>query len=143
MTARGVLLLLFFPWALVLAQGQATWPCADEVAKTGPYSRVLNVGTPISNDGLVERRVLPDISDIKGKRLTSSVAVDVILDLDGKVACAHAKGNADPLATRSVEAAKQWKFKPYLLNDKPIPIQTQIVFVFKRDAGGTTVASRN
>ena len=116
------------------SQTQTSWPCADEVAKTGPYSHALKVGPPISNDGLIERKVLPDISDLKGKRLDSRIVVDVILDQDGKVACARAKGNDETLAARSVDAAKQWKFRPYLLNDKPIPIQRQIVFVFKKQA---------
>jgi Gram-negative bacterial TonB protein C-terminal len=92
---------------------------------------VVKIGPPISNNGLVERRVLPDISDFKGRKLDSRIVVDVILDQEGRVACARAKGKDDALVSRSIDAAKQWRFRPHLLNDKPIPIQTQIVFVFK------------
>ncbi len=112
------------------AQTNDAWPCADEVAKTGPYPHMLKLGVPISNNGLVERKVLPDVSDLKGRKLDSTIVIDVILDREGRVACARAKGSDDVLASRSLSAAKQWKFKPHLVNDKPIPIQTQIVFVF-------------
>ncbi len=113
------------------AQTKGGWPCADAVAKTGPYAHVYKAGVPISNDGLIEKKVVPDISDLKGRRLDSTIVVDVILDQDGRVACARAEGNDDVRASRSLDAAKQWKFRPYLLNGKPIPIQRQIVFVFE------------
>jgi TonB-like protein len=121
---------LFLP---AFAQTKNAWPCADEVAKTGPYPHVVKVGPPISNEGLIERKVLPDISDFKGRKLNSRIVVDVILDQEGRVVCARAKGNDGALASRSLDAARQWKFRPYLLNDKPIPIQTQIVFVFENE----------
>jgi hypothetical protein len=113
------------------AQTKDAWRCADEVAKTGPYPHLLKLGVPISNNGLVERKVLPDVSDLKGRKLDSTIVIDIILDQEGRVACARAKGNDSVLASRSLNAAKQWKFKPHFLNDKPIPIQTQIVFVFE------------
>jgi protein TonB len=40
------------------------------------------------------------------------------------------KGDAN-LARAAVEAVKQWKYKPYYLNDQPVEIQTQITVNFK------------
>jgi TonB family protein len=40
------------------------------------------------------------------------------------------KGDAS-LARAAVEAVKQWKYKPYYLNDQPVEIQTQITVNFK------------
>jgi hypothetical protein len=114
-----------------LAQTKDAWPCADEMARAGPYPQVLKPGAPYSNNGLVERKVLPDISDLKVTKLDSTVVIDVILDQEGRVACTRTKGSDTLLVQRSLDAAKQWKYRPYLLNDKPIPIQTQIVFVFE------------
>jgi protein TonB len=35
------------------------------------------------------------------------------------------------LAHAAVEAVKQWKYKPYLLNGEPVDIQTQVTVIFK------------
>jgi protein TonB len=35
------------------------------------------------------------------------------------------------LAHAAVEAVKQWKYKPYLLDGEPIEIQTQVTVNFK------------
>ena len=40
--------------------------------------------------------------------------------------------HGDPqLARAALEAVKQWKYKPYLLNGEPVEIQTQITVNFK------------
>jgi len=40
--------------------------------------------------------------------------------------------SGDPQLTRSaVDAVKQWKYKPYLLNGEPVEIQTQVTISFK------------
>ena len=39
-------------------------------------------------------------------------------------------GNAQ-LARAAVDAVKQWKYKPYYLNNEPVEIQTQIIVNFK------------
>ena len=35
------------------------------------------------------------------------------------------------LAPAAIEAVKQWKYKPYLLNGSPVEIQTQVTINFK------------
>jgi protein TonB len=35
------------------------------------------------------------------------------------------------LARAAVDAVKQWKYKPYLLNGEPVEIQTQVTMNFK------------
>ena len=41
-----------------------------------------------------------------------------------------ASGNPQ-LARAAVDAVKQWKYKPYLLNGEPVEIHTQITVNFK------------
>jgi len=35
------------------------------------------------------------------------------------------------LSRAAVDAVKQWKYKPYYLNNEPVEIQTQIIVNFK------------
>jgi protein TonB len=40
--------------------------------------------------------------------------------------------SGDPqLSHAAVDAVKQWKYKPYLLNGEPVEIQTQVTVNFK------------
>jgi periplasmic protein TonB len=81
---------------------------------------------------LAQNKTLPDISDLKGKNLSSTVILRIIIGKDGAVRCVDpVQGDAD-LFPRSVEAARQWRFRPYLLNGQPIMVQTRIEFVFKK-----------
>lgn len=39
--------------------------------------------------------------------------------------------SGDPMLSRAaVDAVKQWKYRPYLLNGQPVEIETQITVVF-------------
>lgn len=35
------------------------------------------------------------------------------------------------LATAAIEAFKQWKYKPYLLNGRPVKVETQVIVNFQ------------
>jgi protein TonB len=39
------------------------------------------------------------------------------------------------LAPAAIEAVKQWRYKPYILNGEPVPVETQITVNFTL-AGG-------
>ncbi len=34
------------------------------------------------------------------------------------------------LAPAAIAAVKQWKYRPYLLNGKPVKVETQVVVIF-------------
>ncbi len=111
--------------------GQASWPCIEETkAESGGHAIRVSAGV---SSRLVRRKVLPDISDLKGKKLDSLVIVDVILDTKGNVRCARAQqGDAD-LFPRSIEAAEQWQLKPFQLNGETVVVDNQIQFRYKKN----------
>jgi len=122
---------LFLTTASVFGQLGTSWPCADELKRSQGVKQIVPVSAGVSV-GLVRKKVLPDISDLKHSKTKSDVAVRIAIGKDGMVLCAEAEEGDNDLWARSVDAAKQWQFKPYMLNGEPVIIQTMIEFSFNK-----------
>ena len=48
-----------------------------------------------------------------------------IIDTQGSVASLKLVSGHPLLAPAAIEAVKQWKYKPYLLNQQPVEMETQ------------------
>ena len=79
--------------------------------------------------GLVQQKVLPDAVDLKSVK-NADVRVKVRIDESGNVACAMGDDGDPALFERSESAAKEWKFKPYLVNGKPVIVESVFYFHF-------------
>jgi hypothetical protein len=56
-----------------------------------------------------------------------------VVDTKGSVMCARALHKSHPLLRKSCEdAARKWRFKPFLVDGKPVSTQGTIVFHVKR-----------
>jgi len=91
---------------------------------------------------LIVRRVLPEYPEAALKRhLDGAVTITVLIDTHGDVEkTSNAAG--DPLLVLAVtDSVKQWKFKPYYLNRKPVPIESQVTITFELKDGKGTVHS--
>ncbi len=132
MKIRTVLATVFF-LATAAAFGQAApnWPCAEDLIKSEGDNRRVRVSTGVAL-AFAEKEMLPDVSDLKGSKIKSDVVVKLLIGKDGVVRCADAVEGASDLWARSVEAAKRWQFKPYLLNGEAIIVETRIEFAFKK-----------
>jgi hypothetical protein len=129
---NAVLIAVMFTASFLCGQGPAGWPCADDVFKSEGDNRRVRVGTVVVA-GFVEKKVLPDVSDLKDKKTNSTVVFKTLIGKDGTVRCADAVKGDTNLVPRSREALKQWRFRPYLLNGQPIMVDTEILFIFKED----------
>jgi TonB-like protein len=82
---------------------------------------------------LAERKVLPDIADLKGRELTAEVAVEVVVSKTGSVTKARAFKGDPGLFKRSQEPALRWHYKPYLMVGEPVEVDTTLEFRFTKD----------
>jgi protein TonB len=82
---------------------------------------------------MADRKVLPDIADLKGRELNAEVAVIVAVSKTGSVTGARALSGDSSLFKRSQGAALKWHYQPYLLNGKPIEFDTTLKFKFTKD----------
>lgn len=84
-------------------------------------------------EGLVIHKVMPEYPDeAKRVRATGDVTVAIVINQQGNViSAALIKGNP-VLADAAIDAVKQWKYNPYILNGVPIEVETTAVVVFKQ-----------
>ena len=70
------------------------------------------------------------ISDAKAARIQGSVAIAAIIGKDGSVQSERLISGHPSLAPAAMDAVKQWKFRPYLLNGEAIEVDTQVTINF-------------
>jgi protein TonB len=64
-------------------------------------------------------------------RVQGPVQLQATINKDGNISNVKVVSGNAQLARAAVEAVKQWKYKPYYLNNEPVEIQTQIIVNFK------------
>jgi len=63
-------------------------------------------------------------------RIQGPVVMAVVIGKDGNVRAVSLVSGHPMLAHAAIEAVKQWKFRPYLLNGNPVEVDTQITVNF-------------
>ena len=75
--------------------------------------------------GLLIKKVPPDYPDLaKQERVQGQVILLAEIDENGNVEHLKPISGDSMLATAAIEAVKQWKYKPYLLNGQPVKVET-------------------
>lgn len=126
---KKTLALLVVAFTCSMASAQQAQSFA-ECSKHLPGTQKIRVSPGVIRI-LAQRKVLPDASDLKGSK-GSNVTLKILIDETGAVACAAASGGHEELYPRSLEAARKWTFKPYLLNGKPIIVEGSFVFHYNK-----------
>ena len=68
--------------------------------------------------------------EARKKHIQGDVVLRVTIDREGNVMDQKLIEGEPILADAAVEAVKQWKYKPYLLNGEPVEVETQVVIRF-------------
>jgi TonB family protein len=72
--------------------------------------------------------------EAKKARIDGSVVLAVSIAADGTVHATHVVSGPVPLRASAMDAVKQWKYRPYLLNGDPIAVDTQVTVVYSLPA---------
>jgi protein TonB len=64
-------------------------------------------------------------------RIQGDVVLDAIIDSDGVVRDLKAVSGPAILVAPAIQAVRQWRYKPYLLNGQPVEVETQIKLQFR------------
>jgi len=64
--------------------------------------------------------------DAKKAKVQGKVVIDVTIDKEGNVANPQPVSGPPMLENSALDAVKQWKYKPYLLNGEPMEVETTI-----------------
>jgi TonB family protein len=81
--------------------------------------------------GLLVKRVPPDYPEVaRQARVQGQVVLHAIINKNGDIEELSLVSGHPMLAPAALEAVKQWKYKPYLLNGQPVKVVTQIIVNF-------------
>lgn len=90
----------------------------------------VSVSTAVAQSLLVTKVQPQYPADAKEQHLQGIVVLKVIIDKEGNVSNIQLITGLPELAPATIEAVKQWKYKPYLLNETPVEIETRIQVSF-------------
>jgi len=96
-----------------------------------PVLQTLSVSQGVSQ-GLLLKKVQPKYPpNALHMRVEGAVQLMATISKDGDISAVKILSGEPQLAHAALDAVKQWKYKPYLLNGEPVEIQTQITVNFK------------
>ena len=80
---------------------------------------------------LLVKRVDPEYPfEARRKRMQGSVVLHIVITKAGDVATVELVVGDPLFAAAAMDAVKQWKYKPYLLDGIPIEVDTQVLVSF-------------
>jgi periplasmic protein TonB len=86
--------------------------------------------------GLIIRRVQPAYPPLaRQARIQGPVVLQAEIGRDGSIQNLRLISGHPMLAPAAIEAIKQWKYKPYILNGEPVEVETTITFNFTLSGG--------
>ena len=99
------------------------------VPQPGPQTLKISQGV---SQGLLIKKVAP-VYPARALRthVQGSVQLLATISKDGEITKVTVLSGDNGLARAAMEAVKQWKYRPYLLDSQPMEIQTQITVNFK------------
>jgi periplasmic protein TonB len=82
--------------------------------------------------GMVIRKVQPTYPQMaKIARVQGNVVLAAIIGKDGTIQNLHVVSTASPLLNQAaIDAVKQWRYKPYILNGEPVEVDTTVTVTF-------------
>jgi TonB family protein len=86
----------------------------------------LSVSADVMAENLLNK-VLPVYpEEAKKAKIQGTVVLDAVIGKDGKVKSLRAVSGPNELQQSSLDAVRQWTYKPYLLNGDPIEVKTTV-----------------
>ena len=106
-----------------------------EASGNKPPEAALPSIEPVSVSESAERALLSDQPAIhyppNVKVQQGTVILQVLVGRDGAVQDAKFLQGSLAFARTAIDGVKEWKFKPYTLNGRPVSVQTQFTISFK------------
>jgi TonB family protein len=119
----AILIILLAPIASISYAAQT--PAATTVAAT----RV----SAAEQEKRLTKRVNPKYpKEAFDAKLTGIITLETIIGTDGKVTSVRLIGKGEDLLVKSaMDAVKQWLYKPYKVDGKPVAVMTMVTINFK------------
>ncbi|MGA2572011.1 MAG: energy transducer TonB [Terracidiphilus sp.] len=72
--------------------------------------------------------VYPPIA--RAARISGTVVLDAVISKTGSVESLHVVSGHPMLVQAALDAVRQWRYRPFLLNGMPVEVQTTVTVTF-------------
>jgi periplasmic protein TonB len=63
-------------------------------------------------------------------RTEGTVTLTAVIDKSGRITQLHVVSGPALLINAAIDAVRQWRYKPYILNGSPVEVETQVSVIF-------------
>lgn len=119
------------PVLYALGNGIGYVPPPPKPAPRAPRFRISHM-----TEGDLVHRVQPVYPPLaRQARIQGSVVLRAVIDREGKVTNLQLISGHPLLVQAAIEAVRQWRYRPYILNEQPVEVETQITVRFTLASG--------
>jgi protein TonB len=95
----------------------------------------LSITRPISvshmSEGDLIRKILPTYPAVaRSARIQGQVVLQAVISKQGAIENLKVLTGHPMLVPAAIEAVRQWRYRPYILNNEPVEVETQITVNF-------------
>jgi len=102
-----------------------------KLSKPAPIVQRVRVSQGVTK-GMLIYRIEPAYPPLaREARIHGVVVLTAIIDKDGNVQNLQLVSGHPMLAPAAIEAVKQWRYKPFLLNGQPLEVETTVTVTFR------------
>ena len=96
-----------------------------------PPERTAPVRISHMSEGDLIRKVLPTYPPLaRGVRIQGQVVLQAVISKQGTIENLRLLSGHPMLVSAAIEAVRQWRYRPYILNNEPVEVETQITVNF-------------
>jgi len=104
--------------------------CAAQSQTGGPSSTPMNVSSQEAREHL-QIRITPEYPEIGvANRIQNNELLEIVIDEKGQVVDAAVQSGHPDFAQSSLDAIKQWRYRPFLLNNQAVRVKTTVLIVY-------------
>jgi len=110
----------------------ALWPSTNPMpVPPPPHVQTHPVRISQMSEGDLIRKVQPIYPSIaRTARIQGAVVLSAIISKEGTIENLHVLSGHPLLSGAAIEAVRQWRYRPYVLNGEPVEVETQIIVNF-------------
>ena len=87
-------------------------------------------------EGNLIHRVQPEYPILaKMARIQGAVVLHAVISRQGVIENLEVVSGPPPLTHAAIDAVRQWRYRPYLLNDQPVEVDTEVTVNFVLSGG--------
>lgn len=100
-------------------------------AEQAPKPMRLRISSGVANKNKIKDKAPRYPDEARQERLQGDVLFQVTIDTNGNLVKIKVISGDSILVEAALDAVKQWKYKPYILNGNPVEVETTIKIQFR------------